>query len=132
MNADPNEPTNAGMTFFDATGLTASPTATNDPNLPAFRLSSLATFVKPAPNPNAYVLNFTVSTGMFSGSFKLTDTASAARTVPFTGMVIPDTSTPITIDGIGAGHFILKPFTTTATAAQKSGRVTIIPVLAPP
>ena len=131
MAADPGQITNAGMTFFDATGLSASPTATNNPNLPAFRLNSLATFVKPVPNPDAHVLTFTTSTGLFSGSFKLTDTASAARTVTYTGMVIPDTITSSLIDGIGAGSFILKPYTTTSTAAQKSGRVTIIPVLEP-
>jgi len=131
MAADPGQIYNAGMTFFDATGLTASPTATNDPNLPEFRLNTLATFVKPVTNPNAYVLTFVTGTGQFSGSFKLTDTASAARTVPFAGLVIPDTTTPSLIDGMGVGHFILKPFTTTATAAQKSGRVTIIPVLEP-
>lgn len=131
MAADPGQMTNAGMTFFDVTGLTASPTATNNPNLAAFRLNSLATFVKPVPNPDAHTLTFVTSTGLFSGSFKLTDTASAARTVPYWGMVIPDTTTPSLIDGIGAGYFILKPFTTTPTAAQKSGRVTIIPVLEP-
>ena len=131
MAADPGQMTNAGMTFFDVTGLTASPTATNNPNLPAFRLNSLATFVKPVPNPDAHVLTFVTSTGSFSGSFKLTDTASAARTVPYWGLVIPDTTTPSLIDGIGAGYYILKPFTTTPTAAQKSGRVTIVPVLEP-
>lgn len=131
MAADPGQMTNAGMTFFDVTGLTASPTATNNPNLPAFRLSSPATFVKPSPNPDAHTLTFVTSSGSFSGSFKLTDTASAARTVSYWGLVIPDTSTPSLIDGIGAGHFILKPFTTTPTAAQKSGRVTIVPVLEP-
>ena len=132
MAADPGQPTNAGMTFFDVTGLSASPTATNNPNLPTFRLSSPATFVKPIPNPDAHALTFVTSTGSFNGSFKLTDTASAARTVPYWGLVIPDTNTPSLIDGIGAGYFILKPFTTTPTAAQKSGRVTIIPVLEVP
>lgn len=131
MGADPSPIYNAGMTFFSDEGLKASPTATNDPNLPEFRLNTLATFVKPVPNLNAHALVFAPSTGLFSGSFKLTDTASAARTVAYSGLVIPDTGTPSLLDGMGVGHFILKPFTTTATAAQKSGRVTIVPVLEP-
>jgi hypothetical protein len=138
---DYNDTINATITFFDdATGIPTSASAVN-PNLngsnkgattmQGIKITSAGTFINSTTraNPGAVTLSFTKVSGklngLFSGSFVLND-AGVLRTVKYYGIVIPDSATPATEDAIGAGYYVLtgQP----ATAASKSGRVTLLPI----
>lgn len=118
---------NAAVTFFDTNGLLVTPTTTpaSIPNLGGFRINSLATPVG-LPTGSTLKMTFVTSTGLISGSFILVDASGVKRTVLYYAMVIPDPSTSMVTDGIGAGSFMLQGLL--VSQPTKSGRVTIVPL----
>lgn len=118
--------------------------SSTNPNV-SLRVKSLSTTVMPVnntslgnanPNPAGTTLKITASTGAFSGTCTLKDTAGK-RTVKFFGLIIPDASTNADafekLDGIGAGYFTLNqlpdsnvlPPTTLSNSPILSGQVIV-------
>lgn len=118
---------NFSVSFFDTNGLALDATTlpATIPNLSSFRINSIATPVA-LPTGPTLSMSFTVSTGLFTGSFTLKDSSGVSRKTSYYGMIIPDPATGSATDGIGAGFFVLNGLT--ATSAQKSGRVTLTPL----
>ncbi len=147
--------TGARYTSPSAIVMDLTPTADDQPNAslvfsegeapsPSSRLNVLlrysATAVRdpqtPASNPGFVAINITPSTGLMSGSFKLTDTdpttnLSLTRTVLWNGIISRDTDNVLR----GYGHFQLpklpslsdSPATTLNTTQILSGKVSLLP-----
>jgi hypothetical protein len=129
-----NDYVNATLTFFGNDGIPTSASATN-PNLDSnndrnttlqgvrITFDSKVTTTTTKANPGQVTLTITASSGLFTGSFTLTD--GTKRVVKYYGMVVPDLSTPATGDAIGAGYFVLPGL---ASGPTKVGRVKMLPI----
>lgn len=117
-----------------------------NPDLPSISIgrNSKGVHVMTVPagetNSGGVGISIAADTGLFSGSFKLTDPGNVVRTATYYGVIIPeiptrsfsDGSALIGSDASGFGHFALAqlpsagpPATTIKTSALLSGKVTL-------
>lgn len=105
--------TDGGLTMVES-GLLDRPVRISPENL--------ADFSNPAANPTNLNLRLTPATGLFTGSFTLTDGA-VQRTAPFAGVLVPRTDVRA-----GCGFFLLPGLAPTATTSPiLSGAALLLP-----
>ncbi|MCB1211402.1 MAG: putative Ig domain-containing protein, partial [Verrucomicrobiales bacterium] len=101
--------------------------STTDPDT-ALRISSTTKVSAISPNPSAVSLRITNSTGLFTGSFTLTD-GSVRRKVTYQGLIVPLPLTAPVDDALGVGYYLLPEPPATRTSLRRSGLALLTPDL---
>ena len=133
-NSANGDTTNAQLDFSGGGVPSALPPVTVPPSLSAIQITAAGAVITPTGslNPTSTSLIITPKTGAFTGTFTLTN-SGVSRKVTYQGLVVPITSTPVLLDGVGYGYFLLPkladpsavPPTTAATSPIQSGLVVL-------